>query len=335
MDQTWKMPAEWAHHERTWMAWPSAGYTLGDTEIEHQEARLAWASVANAICRYEPVSVLCVSADLDLAKQFLDPRVSLVEAELNDAWMRDIGPTFVKSETGQLAGVNWVFNGWGAQSWASWDKDSQVANFISNRIGVPGLESELVNEGGGIHVNGAGAVLLTETVQLGAGRNDTWSREEVEQEIHQKLGTNRAIWIRRGLTRDYDQFGTRGHIDIVACFAGANKILFHEQQNPEHPDYSVSHEVKRTLEEAGGFELIAVPAPLKLRDEEGFVDYSYINHYVINGAVILCSFDDLNDEVARNILQTVYPDREIVLVDARAIFARGGGIHCITQQQPA
>jgi agmatine deiminase len=335
MEANWKMPAEWAHHERTWMAWPSAGYTLGDTEADHQEARLAWAAVANAIARFEPVSMLCVAADLELAKQFLDPRISLIEADLNDAWMRDIGPTFVKSGTGQLAGVNWVFNGWGEQEWATWDKDAEVAAAISGRLGVPSLDSNLVNEGGGIHVNGAGAVLLTDTVQLGAGRNETWSREEVELEIHQKLGTDRAIWIRRGLTRDYDEFGTRGHIDIVACFGAENKILFHEQQNPEHPDYSVSHEVKRTLEEAGGFELIAVPAPIKLRDEEGFVDYSYINHYVINGAVILCSFDDPNDKVAQETLQSVYPDREIVLVDARPLFARGGGIHCITQQQPA
>lgn len=334
MEPVWKMPAEWAHHERTWMAWPSAGYTLGETEADYQEARLAWASVANAIARFEPVSMLCMSADLALAKQFLDPRVSIIEAELNDAWMRDVGPTFVKSDQGQLAGVNWVFNGWGAQEWATWDKDAEVASAISSRLGVPNLDSALVNEGGGIHVNGTGTVLLTDTVQLGAGRNETWSREEVEREIHQKLGTDRAIWIRRGLTRDYDEFGTRGHIDIVACFAGENKILYHEQQNPEHPDFSVSHEVKRTLEEAGGFELIGVPAPIKLRDEEGFVDYSYINHYVINGAVILCSFDDPNDLVAKDILQSVYPDREIVLVDARPLFARGGGIHCITQQQP-
>ncbi|MEY3908881.1 MAG: hypothetical protein RLZZ90_788, partial [Actinomycetota bacterium] len=184
MEHNWKMPAEWAHHERTWMAWPSAGYTLGDTDSDHQEARLAWASVANAIVRFEPVSMLCVAADLEMARQFLDPRVSLIEAQLNDAWMRDIGPTFVKSETGQLAGVNWVFNGWGAQSWASWDKDAEVAGVINSRIGVPSLESALINEGGGIHVNGAGAVLLTDTVQLGAGRNETWSREEVEQEVH-------------------------------------------------------------------------------------------------------------------------------------------------------
>ena len=248
--------------------------------------------------------------------------------------MRDSGPTFVKDESGKLVAVNWIFNGWGEQSWSSWEKDKLVANFIANLAGTPVIDSPLINEGGGIHVNGSGVVLLTETVQLGEGRNNTWSKAKVEAEIHEKLGTDKAIWIKRGLTRDYDGFGTRGHIDIVACFASENVILYHDQQNPTHPDYEVSREVKATLEAAGNFEVIGVPAPTVLRDEADFVDYSYINHYIVNGAVILCSFDDPNDAVAKGILEKVYPGREIVLVDATQIFARGGGIHCITQQQP-
>jgi agmatine deiminase len=331
----WSMPAEWVEHERTWMAWPSSGYTLGETSQDWQEARSTWAAVANAIIDFEPVSMLCEEKDFEIAKTFLDPRVELIEAELDDAWMRDIGPTFVQNSAGELAAVNWIFNGWGAQPWASWDKDSQVASHIADAVKVPRLDSKLVNEGGGIHVNGEGTVLLTETVQLGEGRNSTWSRAEVEAEIHDKLGTTEAIWLRRGLTRDYDEFGTRGHVDIVACFASPKKILFHNQENENHPDYSVSHEVKRTLEEHGCFELIPIAAPTVLRDDEGFVDYSYINHYLVNGGVILCGFNDPNDERAVAALQLAYPDRKIVLVDARPLFARGGGIHCITQQQPA
>lgn len=331
----WFMPAEWVEHERTWMAWPSSGYTLGETTQDWQEARATWAAVANAVIEFEPVSMLCEPKDFEVARTFLDPRVELVEAELDDAWMRDIGPTFVKNPAGELAAVNWIFNGWGAQPWASWEKDSKVASHIAEAVKVPRLDSKLINEGGGIHVNGEGTVLLTDTVQLGEGRNSTWSRAEVEAEIHDKLGTTEAIWLRRGLTRDYDEFGTRGHVDIVACFAGPNKILFHNQENENHPDFSVSHEVKRTLEEHGGFELIPIAAPTVLRDEEGFVDYSYINHYLVNGGVILCGFNDPNDERAVAALQLAYPDRKIVLVDARPLFARGGGIHCITQQQPA
>ena len=332
---TWRMPAEWQPHKRTWMAWPSSGYTLGETEDEHLEARSTWAAVANAIGRFEPVSMLCEAEDLELARVFLDESVELIAAELNDAWMRDIGPTFVKSATGELAGVNWVFNGWGAQAWASWDKDAKIAGRINELIQVETIDSPLINEGGGIHVNGSGVVLLTDTVQLGEGRNSNLSREQVEREIHAKLGTEKAIWLKRGLTRDYDEFGTRGHIDIVACFADENTILYHDQQDPAHPDFAVSAEVRATLEAAGDFRLIGVPAPKTLRDADGWVDYSYINHYIVNGAVILCAFNDGNDETARAILADAYPGREIVLVDARALFARGGGIHCITQQQPA
>lgn len=332
---SWKMPAEWAPHERTWMAWPHADYTLGETREQATEAYVAWSNVANAIVEYEPVVMLVHPDQTDVAKLFLDPRVEILSHVLNDGWMRDIGPSFVKDEHGALAGVDWTFNGWGGQSdWAAWDHDDAVAKAICEVIRVPSIRSPLVNEGGGIHVNGNGLVLLTETVQLGSGRNPDLSRSEVESEIHSRLGTNRVIWIRRGLTRDYEDFGTQGHIDIVACFASETTVLVHDQQNPNHPDHSVTHEVIRTLEEFGGLDIVRIPAPTVLRDEHGVVDYSYINHYICNGAVILCAFDDPNDAVAKKILESVYVGREVVLVDARALFARGGGIHCITQQQP-
>lgn len=328
------MPAEWQEHSQTWMAWPSSGYTLGDTDAAVHAARKTWAAVANAIVRFEPVTMLCEKQDFGVAAQYLDESVVLIEAQLNDAWMRDIGPTFVKDAAGNLAGVDWIFNGWGAQAWASWDKDSKVAATINELVGVANLKSELINEGGGIHVDGEGRVLLTETVQLGEGRNAGLTKQAVEAQIHAQLGTNQAIWLKRGLTRDYDEFGTRGHVDIVACFAPGGKVLVHVQENPEHPDFEVSKEVLATFAEHPELTVVPVAAPQVLRDEEGFVDYSYINHYVVNGAVILCGFNDPNDVRAVATLQGAYPDREIVLVDARELFARGGGIHCITQQQP-
>jgi agmatine deiminase len=326
------MPAEWQPHECTWMGWPAKDYEEDPTE--NYRAFAAWSAVANAIVRFEPVKMLIEPQDIETAKKFLDEHVELVEASFDDGWLRDTGPSFVKNEAGEVAGVNWIFNGWGATSWAIWAKDQHAATQINQFAGVQSIDSRLINEGGGIHVDGEGNLLLTETVQLGEGRNSTWSRQEVEAELHAKLGTKRAIWIRRGLTRDYDEFGTRGHIDIVACFAPGNTILYHDQQDETHPDFSVSHEVKRTLEEAGEFNLIAVPAPKTLKDKHGWVDYSYINHYLVNGGVILCAFDDENDAQAKAILERCYPDREVILVDARPIFARGGGIHCITQQQP-
>ncbi len=104
----WRMPAEHEPHERTWMAYPSAGYSLGDTETEHHEARTAWASVANAIVDHEPVSVVVDPDQTQYARKYLSSSVDIVEAPLNDAWMRDIGPTFVVAPDGTVGGVDWV-----------------------------------------------------------------------------------------------------------------------------------------------------------------------------------------------------------------------------------
>ena len=188
------MPAEWEKHERTWMSFPPNNYLLGESEQEAELTRTTWANVANAIAKYEPVTVLATSDQIELARNYLHQSIEIVEAELNDAWLRDNGPTFAKSETGELVAINWIFNGWGNQSWASFDKDQLTAGFIGKLTGAKVLDSDLINEGGGIHVNGAGVVLLTETVQLGEGRNSSWSKQEVEEEIHAKLGTNKAIW---------------------------------------------------------------------------------------------------------------------------------------------
>ena len=329
-----RWPAEWEKHERTWMAWPSSGYTLGDTKEEADEARRTWAAVANVIVKHEPVTMVVDPPAVDAAREWLDPRVDVVVAPLDDAWMRDIGPTFVTNADGTAVGVDWVFNGWGAQHWATWTNDAVIAQTVLSHTKTPIVSSPLVNEGGGIHTNGDGVVLVTKTVQLDPGRNPEWSKDEVERELFDTLGARRVVWLNRGLTRDYDEFGTRGHVDIVASFCNPTTVLFHDQRNPEHPDFEVSAEVRQLLE-AEGFDAIAVPAPLVLSDDEGPVDYSYINHYVCNGAVIMCGFDDPNDNVAREILASAYPGRVIEVIDARPLFARGGGIHCITQQQPA
>ncbi|MFI1394737.1 agmatine/peptidylarginine deiminase [Streptomyces sp. NPDC020681] len=332
-----RMPPEWAPHERTWMAWPGPNATFTGDDLA--ESRLAWASVARAVRRFEPVTMVVGRGQAAGARALLGPDIELVERDLDDAWMRDIGPTFVTDGT-ELAAVDWVFNGWGGQDWATWEHDSKIARHVADLADVPVHSSALVNEGGAIHVDGEGTVLLTDTVQLGAGRNPGWTREQVEAEIHARLGTEKAIWLPHGLTGDYGMFGTQGHVDIVAAFARPGVVLVHSQQDPAHPDYERSRvyaDILRGQADARGrsLEVVEVPAPTVLKDEEGdWVDYSYINHYLCNGAVVLCAFDDPNDEVAAGIFGRLFPDRTVTPVDARTIFAGGGGIHCITQQQP-
>uniref|UniRef100_UPI003D946220 agmatine deiminase family protein n=1 Tax=Gordonia sp. B7-2 TaxID=3420932 RepID=UPI003D946220 len=346
---TWRMPAEHEPHERTWMAFPAPGYSLGDSPAEHEEARTAWAAVANAISEFEPVTVVVDPSQTEHARRHLSSSIDIVAAPLDDAWMRDIGPTFVVDDDAdpgaRVGGVDWVFNGWGAQDWATWDNDQHIASMIIERTGVSHIASSLVNEGGGIQVDGAGTVLVTETVQLDPGRNPGLSKSDVEAELARTIGVDRVIWLPRGLTRDSERYGTRGHVDIVAAMPTPGTVIVHEQRNPDHPDHAVSQELRTILENTvidrgterpgSSLDVISVPAPQVLTDDEGFVDYSYINHYVANGVVIACSFDDPSDAEAAEILGSVYPGREVVAIDARAIFARGGGIHCITQNQPA
>ena len=335
------MPPEWAPHERTWMAFPTANDTVGPEGSEGLvAARAAWSRVAGAVARHEPVRMLVSPGDEEAAREALAGHdVELLPVPLDDAWARDSGLTFVHDARGGVAGVDWVFNGWGAQDWAAWENDQHVGAAMAEAAGVPRLASELVNEGGGFHVDGAGTVLLTRTVQLDDGRNPTLDAEDVEREVHARLGTRHAIWLPRGLARDYGEFGTRGHVDIVAAPTESGAILLHRQDDPAHPDYSVTRELKAFLEgqhdaEGRPLRIVDVPAPETIVEDGEYVDWSYINHYVANGVVVLCGFGGERDEQAARILGEAYPGREVEVVDARDIFRFGGGIHCITQQQP-
>ncbi len=340
MKAGFRMPAEWARQERIWMAFPCDGYLLGDTEESRHEARSTWAAVAHAVSEFEPVTMVVHPQDRVVASHYLSAAVEIVEAPINDAWMRDIGPTFVHAPDGSVAAVDWVFNGWGAQDWAQWDLDARIGRFVADAAGVPVVSSELVNEGGGIHVDGEGTVLVTDTVQLDPGRNPGLNRADVEAELARTIGATHAVWLPRGLTRDFQQFGTRGHVDIVAAITAPGRLLLHAQGDASHPDYQVCREIRAALEkthDAAGraWEIVEMPAPATLTDAEGFVDYSYINHLVLNGGVIACGFGDVRDADAAAILAEQYPGRRVMTVDARPLFDRGGGIHCITQQQPA
>lgn len=340
---SWRMPAETAPHERTWMAFPREGFTLGSTDAERAEGYAAWTAVALAVAELEPVTMVVDPSEVGRARRMLGEAVEVIVAPIDEFWMRDMGPTFVVDDDrpGTLGAVDWIFNGWGAPAWAQWRLSAEIARFVAAGLGAELVSSMLVNEGGGIHVDGEGTVLLTETVQLDPRRNPYADRARVEDELARTLGTRRAVWLSRGLTRDYDEFGTNGHVDIVATIPSPGRLLLHDQRDPAHPDHVVTRGLRDELEgqtDAAGrpFEIVHLPAPATLRDDEGYVDWSYVNHLVVNGGVIACAFgEDRADAEAQGILADVYPGRRVVSVDARPLFDRGGGIHCITQQQPA
>ena len=215
---TWRMPAETAPHERTWMAFPRPGLTLGDDPASAEEAYAAWTAVAHAVAEFEPVTMVVDPIERDRARRMLSADIEQLEAPLDDYWMRDMGATFVLDDErpGVLGGVDWIFNGWGAPKWSTWEKDREIGRFVTEAAGAELVSSMLVNEGGAIHVDGEGTVLVTETVQLDPGRNPYADKARVEAELARTIGATTVIWLPRGLTRDYEDFGTRGHVDMVA-----------------------------------------------------------------------------------------------------------------------
>ncbi|PCN48834.1 agmatine deiminase [Curtobacterium sp. 'Ferrero'] len=334
---TWTMPPETAPQDRTWMAFPRPGLTLGDDAASAEAARVAWATTANTIADHQPVTVVVDPVARADARRLLAGDVDVLEAPLDDFWMRDSGPTFV-TDGDRLGAVDWVFNGWGANAWSTWTRDAAVAATVGTAAGAELLPSLLVNEGGAIHVDGQGRVLVTETVQLDPRRNPHLDRARVEAELARTIGATEVVWLPRGLTRDYDGFGTRGHVDMVATFAAPDVVLLHAQPDPGHPDHLVVPQIRAALETAIGPDtaIVELPAPGTRADEGGPVDWNYVNHVVVNGAVIACGFGDaVADDRARGILAEVYPGRAVHTIDAREVFARGGGLHCITQQQPS
>jgi agmatine deiminase len=340
---TWRMPSETARHDRTWMAFPRAGTTLGEGESWQQTGYDAWTSVAHCIAEFEPVTMVVDPSERQRAGRMLGSHIEQIEMPLDEFWMRDFGPTFVLDDTrpNVLGAVDWIFNGWGDHGWAEWTHSADIARRIAEHCGAERVPSLLVNEGGGIHVDGEGTVLVTETVQLDPRRNPYADKTRVEAELSRTIGASNVIWLPRGLTRDYEAFGTSGHVDIVATIAAPGVLLLHRQPNPEHPDHKVMREIRSfladTTDAAGRtWRILDLDAPEVIRDDEGFVDYSYVNHLAVNDGVVACGFgDEKADAAAREVLEQAYPGRRVVTVDSRAIFARGGGIHCITQQQPS
>src|SRR6185369_16920371 len=138
------MPGEFERHAGTWMLWPER---LDNWRANAIPAQQAFAAVAAAIVRFEPVCVGVSSAQFRLARAQLDPRVRVVEISSNDAWMRDVGPTFVVNATGRRRAVDWQFNAWGGLNgglYFPWDQDDLIARKVAEVEAVDRYRAPLV-----------------------------------------------------------------------------------------------------------------------------------------------------------------------------------------------
>ena len=318
------MPAEWEPHDACWMGWPCRTETFGDC----QRARTTFAEIARHISQFEPVKMIVRPEDAENARHQLHDCAEILEWPLDDSWLRDIGPSFLRNAKGEIAGVNWRFNAWG-EKYSQYDKDDHIATKILTHVGAQQYSAPLIMEGGAFHTDGEGTLLTTEQCLLHPNRNPKLSQEEIETYLRNFTGAEKIVWL-VGDLRDNE---TDGHVDEIACFVAPGVVLAMTDDNDETLSENIRRLCKTIDAKGRQLKIITLPRP-NVRENGVFLLASYINFYVANGAVIIPSFGVPEDELARNTLAEAFPTRQIVQIDARAVAFGGGGIHCITQQQP-
>ena len=336
------------------MLWPER---LDNWRAGAQPAQRAFAAVATAIAAFEPVTVGASAAQFGYARALLPEAIRVVELSSNDAWMRDVGPTGLVNARGELRGVDWQFNAWGGLNgglYFPWDLDDQVARKVLEIESCDRYRAPFILEGGAIHTDGQGTLLVTEQCLLNRNRNPHLDRAQLEQLLCEWLGASKVVWLGQGVINDE----TDGHVDNLACFARPGHVLLSWTDNRRDPQYAVSADalqrlqaardaqgrrftihkliqpgpLRSTIAEAGG---VLQAAGSKPRPAGERLAGSYVNFYLANGGVIMPLLDSRRDAAAMAVLQRVFPERQVVGVPAREILLGGGNIHCITQQVPA
>ncbi len=330
------MPAEWHPHTRCWMAWPVEHPQWADIEpVEYD-----YANVANAISEFESVTMVVDPKNAQRARELCNAQVEILELPNNDSWTRDTGPSFLKHRTtGGLAGVDWRFNCWGGH-YPDYHEDAQLASRILNHLKLPIYHSSLTLEGGAIHVDGQGTLVTTESCALNPNRNWGLDKAAAEKELSRATGATNIIWLPGDLDSETADM-TDGHVDGVMCFIKPGVILFERDAGNDPIYQKLEKENRRALELATDvkgkkFEIIDLVVDHSCigQDQELFCD-SYVNFYITNGGIVMPSYGVPADEKAYEVISKLFPERKTVMVDINAIAPGGGGIHCITQQQPA
>ena len=349
------MPAEFEPHHGCLMIWPQRP---GSWPFGGHSARAAFTAVATAIADSETLYMLVGKDGMDSARAMLPTSVKIVPMDSDDAWARDVGPTFVMDNKDELRGIDWEFNAWGGDFdglYTPWDTDDKVANQFCAHLNVPHYNAHpFVLEGGSIHSDGEGTLLVTSTCLLSKGRNPQMTQEEIEQKLMDYLGVEKVLWLPYGIFMDE----TNEHVDNVCAFVRPAEVVLAWTDDESDPQYLYSKaclDYLNTMTDTKGRPIIVhklpIPsAPICIHADEvaGFTfaegeDFrvagerlaaSYVNFYISNGGIILPQFGDANDTVAVSILSSLFPERRIYPIPARDILVGGGNIHCITQQIP-
>lgn len=336
-----RMPAEWEPQEAVWLSWPLNPQTWPDRLPLVQQAVARFAA---AITRREKVCINAGTHHASIRQTLLEAggnpeRIFLYSHPTNDAWCRDHGPTFLQNpKTRELAALDWPFNAWGGK-FPPWDLDDQIAARIADALGLRRFRAPLIGEGGGIEVNGAGDLLVTESVWLNPNRNPGLTREQADTVFRDWLGVQRIHWLPGGLAGD----DTDGHIDTLTRFIRSDAVVCVVTKDAGDPNREITERNRSLLEslrvgEEICLEVIPLPLPDPIRPSgwrATLLPATYANFLIVNDAVLVPTYRQPdNDAAALDILRQCFPDREVEGIDSFDIVHEGGALHCLSQQQP-
>ena len=341
------MPAEWAPHESTWLAWP---HFRDDWPGKFDPIPWVYAEIIRNLTRRERVDLIVNNPEIEeRARQTLklgnalNKNIRFHRWPTNRVWTRDSGCTFVCEagyNSASLQAIQWRFNAWA--KYPNYRHDEKIASLMARAARAEGIrahhkDTRVVLEGGSIDVNGEGTLLTTEECLLSKvqQRNPGFGREDYEQIFAAYLGVNKVIWLGKGITGD----DTHGHVDDITRFVAPDTIVTVIEPDPKDKNYAPLQENLRRLRSATDkdgrpFRIVELPMPAPVMFEGRRLPASYGNFYMANGLVLVPVFNDPKDRIALNILADLFPDREIVPIYSGDLIWGFGALHCMTQQQP-
>jgi len=342
-------PPEWAIQSCVWLAYPHNLQEWSERGSKSQCGlelmRQFTDKLIAAILDFQDIRLAFTSAEMmtefrsrvETVAQGKRYKLNLHIVPNNDIWIRDYGPFFTKRAE-QLVSVDFAFNAWG-EKFPPWHLDDIAPEVMARELNCEYQQVPMILEGGSLEFNGAGVVMTTEQCLLNKNRNPDLSKAQIEESIKTNLGQDHIIWLKRGLEGDH----TDGHIDDFARFIDEDTVLLCQADSPSDPNYEHLRESKRVLEEwrhpetGASFKIIDLPLP-KQMFADGVVEplpCSYANFIFVNGGLIVPVFNCVQDSIAVEILSLALPERRIVAIDASFLIVGGGGIHCMSKQQPS
>jgi agmatine deiminase len=351
----YRMPAEWAPHAATWIAWPQ---NAEDWPGKFQPIPWVYAEIVRHLSQVEDVHILVndLAAEKRVRRILLRAGANLARLHFHSwptdrVWLRDSGPIFIKNPQGDIAITNWKFNAWA--KYDNWRRDDKVPQHVAKHYDMPQFKPEvelptgkphrLVLEGGSIDTNGSGLLLTTEECLLskiqernpGLG-DENETRKKLEQAFHTYLGIEKTLWLHKGCAGD----DTHGHVDDITRFVGENKILTCVEPNTHdenHLPLAENLDRLRSFRNLAGkpFDIVELPMPAPVVFDNQRLPASYANFYIANSLVLVPTFNDPNDRHALNIIANCFPDRTIIGIHAVDLVWGLGTLHCLSQQEPA